>query len=128
MKQRIRQLLISTGFYSYLKYSRLFRFYEKVLKPDVQKAFQHELQFYQSFLQPCHLIFDIGANDGHKTAVFLKLANKVVCCEPDARNAEEIRIRFRNKRQRVVLRNQAVAAIDGEQMMHINHSGSAFNK
>ncbi|MBD0293817.1 MAG: FkbM family methyltransferase [Flavisolibacter sp.] len=127
MKQRIRRYLLKKGIYDYVKYSQLFRLYERLLKPEVKQAFQREYQFYQSFLTPCSLIFDIGAYDGHKTDVFLQWADKVVCCEPDPKNFHTLQVRFRNDKHRVFIENVAVASVTTIREMFVHHAGSAFN-
>ncbi len=117
--------MIRKGWYDRLRYSSLFRLYQKVFKPKDLEAEQKEIRFYQSFLSPSRLIFDIGAYDGHKTAAFLRLAKKVVCCEPDSRNLEILRTRFRNKP--VAIEPVAVADKIGFVVLHTHHPGSAFN-
>ncbi|HEY6506205.1 MAG TPA: FkbM family methyltransferase [Chitinophagaceae bacterium] len=88
---------------------------------------RREVSFYQSFLPACNLIFDIGANDGHKTAAFLSLSEKVVCCEPDSENFRLLQARFRNKKARVILENKALSDQQGMATFNIHHPGSAFN-
>lgn len=123
----LKQLFINAGIYERLKYSWMFRLYQTLFKPEVKKAAEKELNFYSSFLSKGDLVFDIGANDGHKTEAFLQLANKVVCCEPDAKNFKTLQIRFRNKRNRVMLEQKALGAQEGILPMFVHHEGSAFN-
>lgn len=127
MKQKVKQFLNYVGLYEYFKYSWIFYQYERIAKPQVQRAKEKELYFYQSFLSPCNLIFDIGANDGHKTEAFLKIAKQVVSCEPDAKNFKTLQVRFRHQRQRVMLKQIALGATKSEQTMYVHHPGSAFN-
>lgn len=127
MKGLVKGLLQKLRVYDYIKYSSIFHLYEKLFKPEVKHAFQKEYSFYQSFLQPCDLIFDIGANDGHKTEVFLRFAKQVVCCEPDHKNFQVLKTRFRNRRSRVRLENVAVASSESTKNMFVHHEGSAFN-
>ncbi|MCW3073654.1 MAG: methyltransferase FkbM family [Flaviaesturariibacter sp.] len=127
MKQKIKCLIIKSGYYDYLKYSHLFKLYEKFFKPQVAKNAQREDTFYQSFLRKCPLIFDIGANDGHKTEAFLKLADQVVCCEPDERNFSILKTRFRNRQKNIKLERVALSSTIGQQGMYIHQTGSAFN-
>lgn len=122
-----RRIFIQLGLYDTMKYSRLFKIYEAAFKPQVKKKFLKEVDFYSSFLKPCSLIFDIGANDGHKTEAFLTLANKVVCCEPDEKNFSTLEVRFRNKRRRAFPEKVAVGSCSGTSEMFIHHPGSAFN-
>jgi len=127
MKEQIKSILKKLNLYEYLKYSNLFYLYEKILKPDVAEGKKREISFYTSFLTSCNLIFDIGANDGHKTEAFLRISKKVVCCEPDEKNFRTLQIRFRNKRDRVLLEKLALGSSETTTNMFIHHPGSAFN-
>lgn len=127
MKRLLRALLVHTGYYQQLKFSGLFRLYEKLFKPAVRRAAKREVDFYRSFLDPVGLIFDIGANDGHKTEAFLQLAQKVVCCEPDATNLGILRTRFRNRKEAVYIEAAACGPVAGSQKFYVHHDGSAFN-
>lgn len=127
MKQKLKQLLICSGWYNYIKYSSSFYLYELLFKPQVKQRKEAELKFYRSFLTPCSLIFDIGANDGHKTEAFINIAHNVICCEPDLENCQKLRGRFGKLREKVVVKQVALAAAPGEQTMYVHHKGSAFN-
>jgi FkbM family methyltransferase len=127
MKEKIKSQLRKFKIYQYLKYSYPFYLYEAIFKPEVLREKKRELSFYRSFLKDCDLIFDIGANDGHKTEAFLKIARKVVCCEPDRGSFQTLQIRFRNRKQRVLLENSAVGSYHGTIPMFVHHAGSAFN-
>jgi FkbM family methyltransferase len=121
-----KTLLGKKLFYS-LKYSRLYSIYEKTFKPVNIEILKKEISLYRSFLPLCNLIFDIGANDGHKTAAFLAVSDKVVSCEPDEQSFLLLGVRFRNEKERVVLLNKAVSDKIGQAILHIHHAGSAFN-
>ena len=40
------------------------------------------IQFYSNFISNGDLCFDVGANIGNRTEVFLELGAKVICVEP----------------------------------------------
>lgn len=40
------------------------------------------MELYESFIQPGDLCFDVGANIGKRTDIFLALGAKVICIEP----------------------------------------------
>jgi hypothetical protein len=63
----IKNILHQLGLFNVVKFSNLARLYQYFFKPEKRTAFLKELAFYQSFLPHCKLIFDIGANDGHKS-------------------------------------------------------------
>jgi FkbM family methyltransferase len=128
MMKIARDLLKKLGCYEYFRYSLLFNVYTRLFKRQVIQAHRKEVDFYRSFLPPhSPLIFDIGAYDGHKTAAFLEIANKVVSCEPDKHNFRTLQIRFRNLRSRVIIENKALSDHPGTETYYIHHAGSAFN-
>lgn len=127
IKNKIKKLLIEKGGYNNLKYSSLFRVYQLLFTPQVIESHKKEVTFYKSFLSPCDLIFDIGAYDGHKTAAFLNICKKVVCCEPDNVSIGVLRSRFRKIKNRVFIEHSAVSDKRGLEVFHVHHKGSAFN-
>ncbi|HEX6333434.1 MAG TPA: FkbM family methyltransferase [Flavisolibacter sp.] len=127
MKHMIRQLLVDAGRFEHLRYSIIYKWYARLFKPNLRQQYVKELNFYSSFLEKCPIIFDIGANDGHKTEVFLQFADTVVCLEPEPANFKTLQVRFRNRMKRVILLQKAAADADGEMPFYIHHPGSAFN-
>lgn len=126
MKQYLKNLLLSGNQYYRLKYSPLFGLYEKLFKPELGAQHKKEKQLYERILKNCNLIFDIGAYDGHKTAAFIEISKKVICCEPDPLNYQILRTRFR-KNKNVVILNKAVFNINGYSDLLRAYEGSAFN-
>lgn len=127
MKGWLRKYLRKKGWYDDIRYSSIFQLYQRFFKRSGIKKHQLEVSFYRSFLPPCHLIFDIGAYDGHKTAAFLEISEKVVCCEPDSLNHQTLLKRFRKLRSRVFIEKKAVGDYEGKGILMIHHPGSAFN-
>jgi FkbM family methyltransferase len=127
MMKIAREFLKRLGWYEYFRYSVFFTVYTRLFKRQVIRDHQKEVDFYRSFLPHNALIFDIGAYDGHKTAAFLELADKVVCCEPDKHNFRTLQIRFRNSRSRVFMENKALSDHTGTETYYVHHAGSAFN-
>src|ERR1700733_2412719 len=107
MKKTLKSFLQKKGLYYTLRYSVFFRVYQYFFKQNDIKNEKKEVAFYKSFLRSCDLIFDIGANDGHKTKAFLEISQKVISCEPDKKNFTILQERFRNKKNRVFLLNNA---------------------
>jgi FkbM family methyltransferase len=129
MKEYFKTLLKQGGWYEYLKFSRVFTIYEYLFKPEVADARRREESLYKSFVGDCNLIFDIGANDGHKAVAFLSISKKVVCVEPDPSNYRLLKIRFRNKKGRISCEDVAVTApgSKAESFLYIHYPGSAMN-
>jgi FkbM family methyltransferase len=119
----IKKILHQFGLFNAVKFSSLYQYF---FKPQKRKEFLKELEFYQSFLPQCKLIFDIGANDGHKTVVFKKLAEKIVACDPDPYNLSILKVRFGNNKNIGIL-PYAVTDYIGESQFFIQQPGSALN-
>ena len=127
MTEGIKNVLKRLNVYYWLKYSRLFRLYERVFKPYILAQHNKEVSLYKGFLRSPALIFDIGAYDGHKTAAFAEISSKVISCEPDPDSFKILSSRFRNWRNKVQLLNCAVYDKQGEALLQRNIKGSAFN-
>ncbi len=72
------------------------------------------------------LVFDVGANAGHKAVVFAEYSKKVVCVEPDPTCVAFLKSRFANRSQIVVV-EKGVANCEGELEFKQWSDGSAFN-
>jgi FkbM family methyltransferase len=92
-----------------------------------------EMKFYQKTLtglKKGNLIFDIGANDGCKTDIFLRLGAKVVAVEPDETNLETLKGKFIKNRlfpKPVSIEGKAVSDRVGVTTMWVDAPGSALN-
>src|SRR5680860_148135 len=78
----------------------------------VQRKRQRE--FYGGFLRTGQLVFDVGANVGDRSAVFLALGAKVIAVEPQQACVEALRARFQ---ERVVVIAQGLAEAPGVRKM-----------
>lgn len=94
---------------------------------------RQEVHFYESVLagfERDDFIFDIGANEGAKTDVFLRLGARVVAVEPDhacTRSLEERFLEFRIYPRPVTIVTRAVSDRVGTEEMLIDGPGSAVN-
>jgi FkbM family methyltransferase len=105
----------------YLAYTRLFL-------PDAARSKHLEEVFYRSLLEERSngLIFDVGANAGAKTAIFSKIANKVISVEANPTAARVLKQRFhKNKRVHVV--EKACGACDETRLMYFFKDADAYN-
>lgn len=85
MKQRFKDLLKQSPVYPvYCAYIRPHLVRRKLLKQFHAWSEDDEkrLAFYQQFVKPGDIVFDVGANVGNRTKVFLKLEAHVVGFEP----------------------------------------------
>ncbi len=112
----IKKILRNTGLYVYLKYVR-----KKYFPSDVQKQedrlIDEKLTFYKQFLSPGDLCFDVGANIGNRTEIFLMLEAKVVAVEPQSECAKMLKLRFGKK---INLINMALGEKETNASMYIS--------
>ena len=111
----------------------MYDFYWKMADRRVIEARGKQVEFYRNILdgfRPQDLIFDVGANCGQKTDVFLRLGARVVAVEPDDANQSVLREKFLSYRfspKPVVIIGKALSDRDSVQTMWIDGDGSAIN-
>jgi FkbM family methyltransferase len=133
LKPYVQGVLKRVGLYQRLRASPVYDLYFRVADPAIVVRAQKELHFYRNLLHGFHsgaLIFDVGANDGLKTDVFLKLGARVVAVEPDQTNQEILRQKFlmyRLSRKPVVIVGKALSDKEAVETMWIEKPGSAKN-
>ena len=116
-----------------LKYSSIRRLYWAAAKKETLISSQREQDFYRRLLVGLRhddLVFDVGANQGAKTDIFLRLGARVVAVEPDeACHAilQDRFLRYRLKARPVTLVGKAVSDGVGSVEMYIDGPGSALN-
>ena len=126
MLDPVKNILKRLGLFNRLKYSKLGNLYYTIFNRPQKKQQAQEFNFYRSFLPGCELIFDIGANDGHKTIVFKKFAGKVVACDPDPYNIKILRLRFGDQTG-IFIEPVAITDHEGECSFYIEQPGSPLN-
>jgi FkbM family methyltransferase len=132
-KQRVQALLSRIGLYERLRGSCLYDIYWFVVDKRVIVERSVEVDFYATLLKGFRkndLIFDVGANHGVKTDVFLRLGARVVAVEPDEANQAILRQRFlsyRVFRKALVVVQKALSDSEAVETMWIDAPGSAKN-
>jgi FkbM family methyltransferase len=121
------------GLLQRLRSSPLYDLYWRLADRQVIDRRESEVKFYRGLLKGFRkgeLIFDIGANQGQKTDVFLRLGARVVAIEPDAFNQEVLKQKFhiyRFAKKPVTVVGKAVGAQNCTETMWIDEPGSAKN-
>lgn len=132
MKATIQKTLKRIGIYQRIKTSIAYDLYWGVANRKLLQERADEVRFFQCLLGTARkpLIFDIGANIGHKTDIFLRLGASVVAVDPDRSNQEILRQRFlalRMVRRPVTIVGKAVSDRVGTQTFFVDAPGSAKN-
>jgi FkbM family methyltransferase len=132
-KQFFQGMLKRAGVYQRLKASHIYDLYWGIADRRVIEARRREVDFYRNLLHGLRrgdLIFDIGANHGTKTDVFLRLGARVISVEPDELNQEILREKFlayRFVQKPVDIVGKAVSDKVTSVTMWIDGPGSALN-
>jgi FkbM family methyltransferase len=97
-RRRLRQACVKLGIFGPANWLN-----DKIRFPERAQAHAEAVAFYRQFITPGDLVFDCGANLGHKTKTFLACGATVVAVEPQPQLAGEIRALYgRNSRLTLV--------------------------
>lgn len=96
-----------------------------LLKPGTRRELESQAGFYRSIFTQPQLIFDIGANEGFLTQLFLQTPAKIIAVEPDERNFSILSTRF-DGNERVMLLQAAVSDHTGTLPFYTNRSSPAM--
>ncbi|MFN7877974.1 MAG: FkbM family methyltransferase [Pirellula sp.] len=111
----------------WLNDTALYRLYLAKRYPAAFALMQAERSFYAELLgRKVNLIFDVGANAGHKAIIFRRLAKKVICFEPDPAAARTLRRRFWSKPE-ICVRQIGVSSDSGILDFQRVSAGSPYN-
>ncbi len=122
-----------TGFRQRLKVSWISDAFGTLNDRRVIDQRRRQVEFYRGLLeglQPKDLIFDVGANCGQKTDVFLRLGARVIAVDPDETNQEILKEKFlmyRMQSKPVVIVGKAVSDENKTETFFMDGPGSALN-
>jgi len=119
MKKLIRDILRGLGLYSFAL--DLENKIITVFKKSERK------EFYSAFIKKGDLVFDVGANKGNRTVIFLELGAKVVAVEPQKECYEHLTKRFGNTIELIKL---GLGEKESKETMYVSGSTliSSFSK
>jgi FkbM family methyltransferase len=83
--------------------------------------------FFGQFVPKAGLVFDVGANIGNYTEVYLELGARVVAVEPNPELAERVRLRCASRR--LTVEEVALSDADGTVELHlgVDHAHSSIS-
>src|SRR5277367_5145820 len=67
----------------------------RYLRPELGNRHRTLREFYSQFIRPGDLVFDVGANRGDRTEVFVQMGARVVAAEPLPALAARLRTIYR---------------------------------
>ena len=124
MSQRLARGILKQAAISCRVYGPLRRAYRRWARDAYTEHFRHEVAFYRQFLSPGDLCFDVGANIGAKTEVFLALGARVVAFEPQPHCFREMMARC-GPHPHLTGVSAAVGAASGNVPMYVNRNSAA---
>jgi len=133
LKASIQRSLKRLGLYHRLTASSVYDAYWRIADPRVLEGREREVAFYRRVLKGLRkgdLVFDIGANQGYKTDIFLRLGATVVAVDPDDYNRkalEESFVRYRLAPKAVTIVRKAVSDRTAQATLWMDAPGSAKN-
>jgi len=132
-KTSCQTFLKRAGAYQRIKTSFLYDAYWLIANRKLIEERDEQIGFFRETLTgfPAGgLIFDIGANQGYKTDMFLRLGARVIAVDPDPANQEILRQRFltyRLQKKAVTIVGKAISDKEGVETMWVDEPGSAKN-
>ena len=84
------------------------------------------IAFYRQFIRPGDLCFDVGANVGNRTEIFLALGARVICIDPQPGCLSILGKKYGNN-PRVVIVPKGVAAQPGEMTLSVCRVASTIS-
>jgi FkbM family methyltransferase len=132
-KETLQKLLGRIGLHQRAKASWLYDLYWSVADRRIIEDRKSEVDFYRNLLngfRPGDLIFDVGANLGYKSDIFLRLGAKIVAMEPDEKCQKILQEKFlsyRIRRKPLLIVDKAVSDKSSIQTMWVEAAGSAMN-
>src|SRR5579872_2998798 len=132
-KTQLQKFLRQLGLYERARESWIYDLYWTFADGRIVKDRKREMIFYRNLLDGFHkggLIFDVGANQGYKSSLFLKLGARVVAVEPDELNQKILKDRFlscRLKPKPLAIISKALSDSASVMTMLIDAPGSAKN-
>jgi FkbM family methyltransferase len=133
LKSNAQRVLKQVHLYERVKASCLYDLFWTFADKSVIEQKDSELQFYKTVLtgfRKGDLVFDIGANQGFKTEIFLRLGARVVAVDPDKVNRailEEKFLKYRLNKKPVVVVGKAVSDKNGSEIFWVDEPGSGKN-
>ncbi len=125
-----KNLLLKNKKFVQLRYSPLFSKIILSLRPHIRSELQQQREYYNLFFknleQKEHTVFDIGANEGYVSDIFLDNKLSVVAVEPDERNINILTERFKSN-PRFKLFKCAAGSREGMHDFFIQKNGTAFS-
>jgi len=120
MNQSIKNALLYLNIYR-----PIWRVYQQLARPGKRAITRAHADHYARFLKSDDLCFDIGANIGRKSTIFLELGARVVAVEPSPETVRELEARLGGNPKLTVV-HAGVADTPGTAELHVDTAFGAL--
>jgi len=112
IKKRIKLLARTLGIQKYIMSIKEKFFLENESNEMIEKR----LNFYKNLISDQDLVFDVGANLGNRTEIFLRLGAKVIAVEPNSMLTKKLKKKYQNK---IIVENIGLGNENGVEFLNI---------
>ena len=116
----IKKILKVLGLHVYAKFIRE-KYFPAQNQQNEKNIIPERVKFYKQFLRAGDLCFDLGANIGNRTRVFLQLGARVVAIEPQSECVKMLKLRFGKK---ISIVPKALGNEEKESVIYIGESSA----
>ncbi len=122
----LKTILGNTSFYKAMQQRKHDAFRKQQEQQELALLPERKV-FYNQFISPNNLVFDVGANAGNRVQIFLELQAKVIAVEPQPACVDTLVAKFGD---RITIEQVGVNSEAGELEMHIANDStiSSFSK
>jgi FkbM family methyltransferase len=121
IRDLVRNSLDHIGITSYHRYA--IRQWISSFSSQHRQRYRESLKFHSQFIQRGDLVFDVGANIGNRTEIYLSLGARVVAIEPQSRCVEFLESRFADKKD-IIIVPTAVGAAEAKETLFVSDSST----
>jgi FkbM family methyltransferase len=114
--QKLKDFLKKIGIFKYYMYAKKALYLNRKIRKAETINYHNRLNFYKEYISSGDLCFDVGANIGNRTEIFLLLGAKVVAVEPQESCVAILKKKFGTK---INLEKTGLGAEKGEMEMFI---------
>lgn len=118
LHNHMKEIVKKIGIYGHLK---VYRDKFKSYLPNERLQHKKMLEFYRQFIKPDDIVFDVGANIGNRTDIFLELGATVVAIEPQPICLQQLNIKYKNN-PKVKIVPKGLGANTEEHSLHLSNA------
>lgn len=126
IKELLKKIIVRAGLYPFLLSTKK-KYFTSESDIAERKIFRERERFYSQFIKEGDLCFDVGANIGNRTEIFLKLKAKVIAIEPQKYCSGILKVKYGD---RITIVEKGLGESEGTNELFISDAStiSTFSK